>query len=479
MIRQGYFLKPLKKILLFISSIADTHENTQEEKRQHIFLIYIAGLMTTGGLLWGSICLYTNLPYQAMIPFGYGIITVFNFIYLYLTKNFQIAQAVQILISLLLPFLFHLSLGGFIASGGMVIWSITAILGAFTFKSNHSIIGWFILYIALVVISGVLDERIVSLNLVAVPTHISILFFTINLSTVSFIVFTLFYYFVGSERKFRDYLEENLQTLKNAQEQLIESEKMSALGSLVAGVAHEVNTPLGISITAASIFKNEISDLQKSVKENTLTKTEINEFIENITKTDDLLIKNLNRAAQLIKNFKKISVDQSTDDLREFELNLYIAEVVSTLNNEMTHNNVKLTLELKKEGIHMNSYPGAISQIIINLLQNSLLHGFDGHQKGNIILRTQETDGQALIICEDDGKGVNKDVINKIFEPFVTTKRNEGGTGLGLNITYNLVTQHLEGTIKLDIDYTNGARFVISMPKELADRKDLKINYSI
>jgi len=361
----------------------------------------------------------------------------------------------------------------------MVIWSITAILGAFTFKTTQSIIGWFVLYVLLVVLSGILDEYIVSLNLVDVPTHISILFFTINLSAISFIVFTLFYYFVGSERKFRDSLEENLQVLKNAQEQLIESEKMSALGSLVAGVAHEVNTPLGISITAASIFKNEINDLKRAVEDNTLSKTALDEFIDNITKTDELLIKNLNRAAQLIRNFKKISVDQSVDDLREFELNSYIKEVVSTLNNEMTHNNVKLFLDLQDEDIAMSSYPGSIAQIIINLLQNSLLHGFEGDIEGHITLKSQSTDRNALIICEDDGKGVNKEVIHKIFEPFITTKRNQGGTGLGLNITYNLVTQNLQGTIKLDTDYKDGARFIISIPKEMANRTSQKINYSI
>lgn len=469
----------VKNTLSFISSIADTPQNTQEEKRQHIFLIYIAGLMSTGGLLWGSICLYSNLPYQAMIPFGYGIITSINFTYLYLSKNFQVSQAIQIFISLLLPFLFHLSLGGFIASGAMVLWSITAILGAFTFKKAPTIIAWFILYIVLVFISGILDEYIVGLHLVEVPTHISILFFTINISTVSFIIFTLFYYFVGSERKFRDSLEENLQTLKSAQEQLIEAEKMSSLGGLVAGVAHEVNTPLGISITAASIFKGEIKTLKEAVETNTLSKSALNEFIENIMKTDELLIKNLDRAALLIRNFKMISVDQSTDDLREFELNSYIKEVVSTLHNELKHHKVTLTLDLSPESIHMHSYPGAIAQIIINLLQNSLLHGFEGMQEGEIIIHTKCEDAKVEISCRDNGKGVDFEIAPKIFEPFITTKRNQGGTGLGLNITYNLIVQQLKGIINLDTSYTKGASFIIVLPLKIEKPHETQGHYAI
>jgi len=460
-------LKLVKSALLFISSIADSSDDTQEEKRQHVFLIYIAGLMSTGGILWGSICLYSGLPYQAMIPFGYGIITCINLSYLYFTKNFNSAQAIQLFISLILPFLFHLSLGGFIASGAMVIWSITAILGAFTFKRNYTIIFWFILYLLLLVISGLVDEYIVSLKLVEVPTHISILFFTINLATVSFIVFSLFYYFVGSERKFRNSLENNLENLENAQKQLIESEKMSSLGSLVAGVAHEVNTPLGISITAASIFKNKIRDLQDAINNNTLKKSDLDIFIKDITHTDEILIKNLDRAAQLIKNFKKISVDQSSDDIRSFELNTYIHEIISTLNAEIRHKNIRLDLNLSQNPIQMNSYPGSISQVIINLIQNSILHGYEKGEEGVISISTFQDTDKIKLVCTDNGKGVSNEVVDKIFDTFVTTKRNQGGTGLGLNITYNLVNQHLKGSIELDLKYEEGASFVLEFPNNV------------
>lgn len=454
----------LQNIIRTLSSIADIPENTAEEKRQHSFLIYIGTLMSLGGLLWGSISLYSGLYFQAMIPLGYGVITCLNFTYLYFSKNFHFSQGLQLLMSLLLPFLFQLSLGGFVSSGAQVIWSITAILGAFTFKHNKSIISWFFFYLILVVLSGLLDRKIQSLHLVDVPQDISILFFTINISAVSFIIFTLFYYFVGSERKYRESLQENIETLNNAQEQLVEAEKMSSLGALVAGVAHEVNTPLGISITAASIFKDKIKNMKESIKENTLSKTQLDEFINDLNEADEILIKNLDRAALLIKNFKKISIDQSSEDLRDFELNTYIQEVISTFRSELRTNNVNLHLQLSPESIQMHSYPGAIFQIIINLLQNSIVHAFQDIQEKQITLKTELDGKYALISCLDNGHGVHEDVLTKIFEPFVTTKRNKGGTGLGLNITYNLVTQHLGGSIKLDTHAKQGACFIIKVP---------------
>ncbi len=451
--------------------MADTQDNTAEEKRQHSFLIYIGMFMSTGGLLWGSIALSSGLPFQAMIPYGYGLITVLNFTYLYFSKNFQFSQALQLLISLLLPFLFQLSLGGFVSSGAQVFWAITAILGAFTFKENKSIIVWFILYIVLIILSGLFDADIRALNLVEVPDTISILFFVINISAVSLIIFSLFYYFVGSERNYRESLHENLESLKNAQAQLVEAEKMSALGGLVAGVAHEVNTPLGISITAASIFKNKIKKLEKSIQENTLSKTDLDNFIHDLSDADDILIKNLDRAALLIKNFKKISVDQSSEELRRFELNTYIEEVVSTFRSELRQHEVTLELNLHPDPIKMYSYPGDIAQMIINLLQNSIVHAFDETDDKHITLTTQMTDEKITLMCCDNGKGIHTDVEAKIFEPFVTTKRNKGGTGLGLNITYNLVTQHLGGSIKLDSEYKKGARFIITLDPDLSTKK--------
>ena len=262
-------------------------------------------------------------------------------------------------------------------------------------------------------------------------------------------------------------LQESLDRLQNTQSQLVESEKMSALGSLVAGVAHEVNTPLGISITAASIFKNEIQTVKNLLEENKLSKSSLDHFIETISEADEILIKNLDRAALLVRNFKKISVDQSSEEIRSFELNEYLLEVISTFRSELKHRPIELKLNLAEQKIPMHSYPGAISQIVVNMLQNALLHGFEPDDKGEITLTTQCKEETVLLIFSDTGKGVEDKVAAKIFEPFVTTKRNNGGTGLGLNITYNLINQQLKGSIKLDTDNKVGAKFIMEIPYKI------------
>lgn len=268
-------------------------------------------------------------------------------------------------------------------------------------------------------------------------------------------------------------LQDSYDNLQNAQSQLIESEKMSSLGNLVAGVAHEINTPLGISITASSIFKSEIKTLKDLLKDNKLSKSNLDHFIETLSEADEILIKNLERAASLVKNFKKISVDQTSEELRDFELNSYLKEILSTFKSEIKHRPIEIIWKLNKEPIHMNTYPGAISQIIVNLLQNSLIHAFEMDEEGKITIETQHNGNDASIIYMDNGKGIEESVKDVIFEPFITTKRNQGGTGLGMNITYNLVSQHLHGNIKYDKEYTDGARFIISVPT-IIEKKDSK-----
>jgi len=474
-------MSKISKLIIFLSQLADKAEDTKEEKLQHSFLIYLGLLMSVGGVLWGTICYWSGLQTQSSIPFVYAIITCINLTYLYYSKNFQLVQSVQILISLLLPFFFQFAIGGFIASGGVIWWSILSILAGFAFQHRKTTFKWFLLYLVLVIISSLFDGAEV-FEIVEVPQHISILFFAMNITWISIIIYTLFYYFVDSELKYRTSLEvseeklkyalkENQEYLKITQDQLIESEKMSALGHLVAGVAHEVNTPLGISITAASIFESKIKEVKGLIKENTLTKSALDEALDSFEEADTILIKNLDRAALLIKNFKQVSVDQSSENIRDFELNEYIKEVVSTIHNEFKHRPIILSLDLCDDALLMHSNPGAFSQVVVNLLQNTLFHAFDIEDEGEVTIQTQECEGYALIKVNDNGKGVSKEISEKIFEPFVTSKRNLGGTGLGLSITHTLVNQLLGGNIVLDNDYKNGTSFVMKIPYTIG-RKD-------
>ncbi|HFU74421.1 MAG TPA: HAMP domain-containing protein, partial [Helicobacteraceae bacterium] len=263
-------------------------------------------------------------------------------------------------------------------------------------------------------------------------------------------------------------LEDSILLIKETQAQLLEAEKMSALGNLVAGVAHEVNTPLGISITASSIFNNEIKEISQLLKDNALTQSRLTTFLQTFEEASTLLTLNLNRAAELVKNFKQIAVDQSSESLREFELHEYLEEVCSTFTSEFKRHHVTLHLHQNKDTILMHSLPGFFSQVFVNLIQNSLMHAFKDTPHPTISI-TPVLDGDDVkIIYEDNGAGVAQSVHNNLFEPFVTTKRNEGGTGLGLNITYNLIHQKLKGSIVLDADFHNGARFIVRLKRHIS-----------
>lgn len=203
----------VKSVLYHLSTIADTPASTDDEKIAHSFLIYLGVFMSAGGVVWGTITLVAGLPYQALIPYGYAFVTVLNFTYLYFTKNFNLSQNIQVYISLLLPFFFQIVLGGFIASGGVVLWSILTILGGFTFLKKSIAVRWFIAYIALLIISGIIDWNIDSLGIyIPIVSHeLSIVSFVINIILISSSIFGLFYYFVYSHQE----MQKSLRSLAN------------------------------------------------------------------------------------------------------------------------------------------------------------------------------------------------------------------------------------------------------------------------
>ena len=259
-------------------------------------------------------------------------------------------------------------------------------------------------------------------------------------------------------------LELSLDNLKKTQQQLIESEKMSALGNLVSGIAHEVNTPLGNAITSSSIIEKETSLLIKEFQEGTLKRSSMETKLDILSKSAKLLNKTLNYASDLIKSFKQISIDQVTNDIRIFEISHYIEDIFLTNHNKLKLIPVKVQIESESD-IMIKTSPGVIAQIFNNLIQNSIIHGFENLEydaKISVFLKTQEE--YLIIDYIDNGVGINEDIKKKIFEPFVTTKRNAGGTGLGLNIVYNLIYQKLKGSIDVISEKNLGTKFTIKIP---------------
>lgn len=267
-------------------------------------------------------------------------------------------------------------------------------------------------------------------------------------------------------------LQESIKIIKKSQTQLVESEKMVALGSLVSGVAHEVNTPLGNAVTGSSIIKRECGLLLEMMNTATLKKSVLEKKLAHIDETSKLLFKSVTTAADLIRSFKKISIDQSVERERDFDLYEYVNEVALTFHNKLKQIPVKVII-MPKEELNISSFPGVFAQLFNNFIQNSILHGFENFNREAIITITMHLEKNTLhLTYEDNGHGMKEGIKEKAFEPFVTTKRNAGGTGLGLNIVYNIVVQKLGGTMKLESEADKGCKFIMTMP--LKKKKEIE-----
>lgn len=260
-----------------------------------------------------------------------------------------------------------------------------------------------------------------------------------------------------------EHLKDSLKKLNDTQDQLVQNEKMASLGGLVAGISHEINTPIGIGVTAASHLQDNISAFKSKFENNALKKSEMAEFVKNSNEASEILLKNLNRAATLIRSFKQVAIDQTTEELRQFELKEYLDGIILSLRPKLKNTNIKIKL-ICPESLELNSYPGAYSQIITNFILNSLIHAYEKDAEGTIIIEViHEGDHIQIIYC-DDGKGVPEDHITKLFEPFFTTRRGRGGSGIGLHLVYNIVTQQLHGSIAVSNNELKGICFRLVIP---------------
>jgi len=262
-------------------------------------------------------------------------------------------------------------------------------------------------------------------------------------------------------------LDLSLKQLKKTQKQLVEAEKMASLAGLVAGVAHEINTPIGVSVTASSHLHDELTTIQHKHATNSLQAQVLDEFIEDASTASSIILSNLKRAAALIKSFKQVAVDQSSDEVRMLNLHDYLDEVVLNLHPALKKTKHVVNIDVASD-FHLKTMPGAISQIITNLVMNSLEHAYNKTDAGVITVSAALQHGDVELIYQDDGNGIEAKHLGKIFEPFYTTKRGKGGSGLGLHITYNLVTSTLKGSIQCVSTVGHGARFIIRFPQTLA-----------
>lgn len=258
-------------------------------------------------------------------------------------------------------------------------------------------------------------------------------------------------------------LSKSLDNLKLTQQQLVEQEKMASLGELVAGVAHEINTPIGVGITAVSHMDESITRLKSTFENGELTKKDFTNMLGSIHEGTDIIGSNLRRAADLVKAFKSVAVDQSSAERRQIELKDYIQDILTSLRPKLKRANHEINIDIPKP-IELYCDPGAISQIITNLIMNSLHHAFPAGESGHINIAANMTGETLHLIYSDDGMGVDEEILQRLFDPFVTTKRGQGGSGLGTHIIYNIVTQALGGRIQCFSKPGEGCRFEITLP---------------
>ena len=257
--------------------------------------------------------------------------------------------------------------------------------------------------------------------------------------------------------------ERALDAVQRAQKKLVEAEKMAALGSLVAGVAHEINTPVGTALTASTLLDQRTQEFGARFAAGQLRKSDVTRYMDVARETVGLVLSNINRAADLIQSFKQVAVDQTSAERRIFNLDAYLDEIITSLspNLRMAAATVEVTCD---PAIEMHSYPGTIAQVITNLVMNAVNHAFEEKRGGRIMIRADRTgSGRIKIEFHDNGKGMAPDVLARIFDPFFTMKRGSGGTGLGMHIVYNLVTQQLGGSIVAQSLEGEGTTFTLEV----------------
>ncbi|MBF0138965.1 MAG: HAMP domain-containing histidine kinase [Magnetococcales bacterium] len=261
-------------------------------------------------------------------------------------------------------------------------------------------------------------------------------------------------------------LQRTLTMVKETQAQLVESEKMASLGNLVAGIAHEINTPVGSGVTAASYLRQESQRCAAQFASGTLRKSDLDHYFQDVVDSTQMILQNLNRAAELVRSFKQVAVDRSHEQQRLFNLHECIQQTLVSLRPHLKKTHHTVTVRCP-EVLEVNSFPGAFSQILSNFIINSLMHGFRDIADGEIIVQAEIQEEDILFRYSDNGHGMEEQDRQRIFEPFFTTARGRGGSGLGMHIVYNLVTQTLQGTIQCTSSPGRGTLHEIRFPSGL------------
>ena len=454
-------LENSKTLFNRLANIGTQPSDTEKEKLHKRFLVYVALLMTGGGLLWASICLYHGLYLPASIPLGYIAITAANLWYFSVSKRLGVVRFFQLLISLVLPFIFQWSLGGFAPSGAVMLWAMTAILGALTFQEIRVTLRWFVGYLALTAASGVLDS-VVSGDATLASSATGTALIVVNIIGVSIIVFGLMIYFVRSNELAYEELERMNTALVESQAQVVQAEKMASIGSLTAGIAHEMNTPIGVINSNTDVSGRCIANIVK--------------MLQNCKTIDELANdKQFQSSLEVLQNSNRVTLDSSAriiqlvNSLKSFtrldEAAFQKADVHEGIDSALTliQHEFEDRIDIVKEYGNIprvSCYPGELNQVFMNLLKNAA-EAIEG--AGKITIRSFATNGTVHVQMEDTGVGLAPEQIQRIFDPGIKRKGTRVRAGWGLFASYKIVEKH-NGEIKIQSEPGRGTTVTVALP---------------
>lgn len=257
-----------------------------------------------------------------------------------------------------------------------------------------------------------------------------------------------------------------LQELQQTQSELSEAKRLNALAKVVANIAHELNTPIGVAITSLSGLQGNIQDIEKLIQSQQLSKAALFSLLSGISDYEDLANRNMQRAASIVQQFKYISIDEYSIDLHKVNLSGLISSVLATFQNELKQLNINTSINIKSD-LLITTFEDALNQVIQLLIRNAIQHAFSDDQVHQLEISACKNANEIVIEVSDSGCGIDNSIKDSLFEPFTSTKRLEGSLGLGLHIVYNIINYKLKGKIQIDSNYKGGSKFVINLPNTL------------